>query len=215
MTTLQTKLATDTWVVASWDEFIQISEDPAYQKAKCYYHNGQMRIETMGVGPNHAKDHGIIFLAVSLFCIAKAIAVNALDNCSYRKTGVREAQPDISYYIGDRSQLAPTGSAVVNIDNVPPPDLAIEVADTSLADDLGSKRLLYEELEVAEYWVVDVQNAQIIAFAIIANNGSRRITQSEILRGLPISLLEEALRRSRNDNLSQVGAWLLAQFQQL
>ncbi|MFB2973920.1 Uma2 family endonuclease [Aerosakkonema sp. BLCC-F183] len=215
MTTLQTKLPTDTWVVASWDEFIQISENPAYQKAKCYYHNGQMRIETMGVGPNHAKDHGIIFLAVSLFCIAKAIAVNGLDNCSYRKTGVREAQPDISYYIGERSPLAPTGSAVVNLDNVPPPDLAIEIADTSLADDIGQKRLLYEELQVAEYWIVDVQNAQIIAFAILANNGSRRITQSEILLGLPISLLEEALRRSRNDNLSQVGAWLLAQFQQL
>ncbi|MFB2935668.1 Uma2 family endonuclease [Aerosakkonemataceae cyanobacterium BLCC-F154] len=212
---ITTKLLTDTWVVASWDEFIQTSKNPAYQKAKCYYHNGQMRIETMGVGPNHAKDHGIIFLAVSLFCIAKAIAVNGLDNCSYQKTGVREAQPDISYYVGERSHLAPTGSAIVNLDNVPPPDLAIEIADTSLADDLGQKRLLYEELEVAEYWVVDVQNAQIIAFAIIANNGSRRITRSEILPGLPISLLEEALQRSRNENQAQVGAWLLAQFQQL
>ncbi len=215
MTTLQTKLPTDTWVVATWDEFIQTSEDPAYKKAKCYYRNRQMRIETMGVGPNHAKDHGIIFLAVSLFCIAKGIAVNGLDNCSYRKPGVREAQPDISYYIGERSQLAPTGTAIANLDNVPPPDLAIEVADTSLADDLGAKRLLYEELQVAEYWVVNVQNAQIIAFAIIANNGSRRITQSEILPGLPISLLEEALRRSRDENQAQVGAWLLAQFQQL
>lgn len=212
---ITTKLQTDTWVVASWDEFIPTSENPAYQKAKCYYHNGKMRIETMGVGPNHAKDHGIIFLAVSLFCIAKAIAVNGLDNCSYQKTGVREAQPDISYYVGERSQLAPTGSTITNLDNVPPSDLAIEIADTSLADDLGQKRLLYEELEVAEYWVVDVQNAQIIAFSIIANNGSRRITRSEILPGLPISLLEEALRRSRDENQAQVGAWLLAQFQQL
>ncbi|MFB2894602.1 Uma2 family endonuclease [Aerosakkonemataceae cyanobacterium BLCC-F50] len=135
--------------------------------------------------------------------------------CSYQKTGVREAQPDISYYVGDRSQLAPTGSTVVNLDQFPPPDLAIEIADTSLADDLGKKRLLYEELEVSEYWVVDVQSAQIIAFAIIANNGSRRITRSEILPGLPISLLEEALQRSRDENQAQVGAWLLAQFQQL
>ena len=215
MTTLQTKLITDNWVVASWDEFIQISEDPAYQKAKCYYHNGQMKIETAPVSPDRASNHGLILFAIILYCTIKGIAINGLDRCSYRKTGVREAQPDISYYIGERSQLAPTGSAVVNLDNVPPPDLAIEIADTSLADDIGQKRLLYEELQVAEYWVVDVQNAQIIAFAIIANNGSRRITQSEILPRLPISLLEEALRRSRNDNLSQVGAWLLAQFQQL
>lgn len=215
MTTLQTKLPTDTWVVATWDEFIQTSEDPAYQKAKCYYRNGQMRIETTPVCPDHASNHGIILFAILLCCTIKAIAVNGLDNCSYRKPGVREAQPDISYYIGERSQLAPTGTAIANLDNVPPPDLAIEVADPSLADDLGAKRLLYEELQVAEYWVVDVQNAQIIAFAIIANNGSRRITQSEILPGLPISLLEEALRRSRDENQAQVGAWLLAQFQQL
>ena len=214
MTLLQTKLLTDTWVTATWDEFIQISEDPAYKKAKCYYRNGQMRFE-MGIGPNHAKDNTITIFAVNLFCTIKAIAVNGLDNCSYRKPGVREAQPDISYYIGERSQLAPTGTAIANLDNVPPPDLAIEVADTSLADDIGAKRLLYEELQVAEYWVVDVQNAQIIAFAIIANNGSRRITQSEILPGLSISLLEEALQRSRDENQAQVGAWLLAQFQQL
>jgi Uma2 family endonuclease len=212
---ITTKLPTDTWVVASWDEFIQTSENPAYKKAKCYYHNGQMRIETMGVGPNHASDNNVVTFAITLFCTIKAVALKGLINCSYQKTGVREAQPDISYYVGERSQLAPTGSAIVNLDNVPPPDLAIEIADTSLADDLGQKRLLYEELEVAEYWVVDVQNAQIIAFAIIANNGSRRITRSEILPGLPISLLEEALQRSREENQAQVGAWLLAQYQQL
>ncbi len=57
--------------------------------------------------------------------------------CSYRKPGVREAQPDVSYYLGERALLAPQGSSVVNLDQVPPPDLAIEIADTSLNDDLG------------------------------------------------------------------------------
>jgi hypothetical protein len=57
---------------------------------------------------------------------------------------------------------------------------------------------------------VDVQNAQIIAFAM-ANGGSKRITQSQILPGLTISLLNEALRRSRQVNQAQVGAWLLSQ----
>jgi hypothetical protein len=45
MSELQTKLPTDTWVVATWDEYIQTIENPAYEKAKGYYHNGQMRIE--------------------------------------------------------------------------------------------------------------------------------------------------------------------------
>ena len=74
--------------------------------------------------------------------------------------------------------------------------------------------MLYEELKVAEYWVVDVQKSQIIAFAIIADNGSRRIVRSEVLPGLTIALLEDAWRRSRTEDRAQVGAWLLAQFQQ-
>jgi hypothetical protein len=66
---------------------------------------------------------------------------------------------------------------------------------------------------VAEYWVVDVQNAQILAYAM-ADQGSKRIQVSLVLPGLAISVLEEALRRSRETDQSQVGNWLLTQFQQ-
>lgn len=137
MSELQTKLPTDTWVDYPWDGFIQEIEDPAYEKAKCYYHNGQLRIEMSPVGPNHSLDNGLIFILVNLFGIAKGIPLKLLINCSYRKPGVREAQPDASYYIKERVSLAPTGSYVANLDNNPPPDLAIEIADISLADDLG------------------------------------------------------------------------------
>ncbi|MEH2401599.1 hypothetical protein [Nostoc sp.] len=58
---------------------------------------------------------------------------------------------------------------------------------------------------------MDVQNAQIIAYAM-ADQGSKRIQESQVLPG--IAILEKALRRSREINLSQVGAWLLNQFQQ-
>ncbi|MEG3839398.1 Uma2 family endonuclease [Microcoleus sp. herbarium14] len=214
MSTLTTKLPTDTWVVATWEEFIAMADDPAYNKAKCYYRNGQMRIETMSVGPDHSRDNAIALFAINLFCTIKAISLNGLDNCSYRKTGVRECQPDVSYYIGERAQLAPRGTSIASLDVTPPPDLVIEVADSTLADDIGEKRLLYEELKVAEYWVVDVQKSEILAFAIISDNGSRRIVRSEVLPGLTIALLEEALRRSRTQDQAQVGAWLLAQFQQ-
>ena len=83
----------------------------------------------------------------------------------------------------------------------------------NLKDDLGTKRSLYEDLNVSEYWVVDVQNAQIIAYAI-ADQGSKRIRESQVLPGLAIAILEEALRRSREMNQSEVGSWLLRKFQQ-
>ncbi|MDY6806379.1 MAG: hypothetical protein SXA11_21585 [Cyanobacteriota bacterium] len=46
------------------------------------------------------------------------------------------------------------------------------------------------------------------------DGGSKRITESEVLPGLPMSLLEDALRRTREENYGQVLSWLLTQFQQ-
>jgi Uma2 family endonuclease len=209
----QTKIPTDTWVVATWNEYIQALENPVYERAKGYYHNGKMRLEMSPIGNDHASDHGIIIFAVYLFASIKGIPLNGKDNCSYRKTGFDEAQPDASFYIGENADVIPYGTSIINLDSYPPPTLVIEIANTSLADDKGEKRLLYEDLKISEYWIVDVQNVQVIAFAI-ENGGSRRITQSQVLPGLAISLLEEALRRTRQINQAQVGAWLLAQFQQ-
>lgn len=209
---LQPQLATNTWLPASWNQFLAAVADPAYAKAKAYYFDEQMRIETMGVGPDHAADNSIIHVAIVLFCALKSIPIKGLINCSYRKTGVREAQPDISYYLGKRASTAPQGSSIVNLDQSDPPDLAIEIADSSLNDDLGKKRLLYEDLNVAEYWVIDVENAQILAFQII-DNGSQRIRQSQVLGGLEIAVLQEALEQCRQMDDSQVVVWLMSQFQ--
>lgn len=211
MSTLHTQLLTDTWISATWEEYIQATENPDYQKAKFYYNQGKLRIEMPPLGHDHACDHTIITYAINLYAALKSIDLNGSDNCTYRKTGDRDAQPDLSYYIGETVDAIPYGTSIVNLDNYPPPTLVIEIANTSLADDKGEKRLLYEDLEVTEYWIVDVQNVQIIAFAI-ANGGSRRIRKSQVLPELEIALLEEALRRARQMNHSKVGAWLLEQF---
>ena len=212
MSDFQTQLVTDTWIAASWDEYLRTIEDSAYETAKGYYYQGHMRVEMLPVGHDHAEDDGTISLAVNLFGIARSIPLKILPNCSYRKMGVGECQPDVSYYIGDRAQLVPRGTAVIDLDRFPAPDLVIEVAATTLLDDIGTKRALYEELGVSEYWVLDVQNAQILAYAI-ADRGSKRIPASQVLSGLTIAVLEEALQRSRSTDQSQVGAWLLTQFQ--
>jgi len=212
MSNLQTQIATDAWVAVSWDEYIQIIENPAYEKAKGYYYNGRMRIEMPPVGNDHSQDYALVILAASNYAAIKGIPMNVKDNCIYRKTGYREAQPDVSYYVGDNAEAIPYGTYIINLDEFPAPNLVIEVANTSLADDKGEKRLLYEELGVNEYWIIDVKNVRVTAF-LIENQGSRRITQSQMLPGLDISMLEEAFRRSRQVNHSQVVSWLLSEFQ--
>jgi Uma2 family endonuclease len=206
-----TKIPTETWVPATWDEYLEICENPDYEKAKCYYHNGKVRIEMSPVGSDHARDHAIIIIAMGLYAALKGMPINGKDNCTYRKAGYQDSQPDVSYYIGKNAEVIPWGTSIINLDIYPPPDLVIEVAHNSLADDKGEKRLLYETLNVSEYWIVDVQNVQIIAFAV-ADQGSRRIRISQVFPGLEISILEAALLRSRQMNQSQVVSWLLTEF---
>lgn len=213
MSNLQIRPRTDTWIVASWDEYVRTIADPLHERAKGYYYKGHMRIELSPVSFDHGNDHVVIIFAVNLFTALKGIPATGLDTTTFRKTGVRECQPDVSYYLDDRAQAIPSGTRIVNLDQYPAPNLVIEIAKTSLLDDVGTKRALYEELGVSEYWVVDVQNAELLAYAIAAQ-GSKRIQVSQVLPALNIAVLEEALRCSRETNQSQVGAWLLTQFQQ-
>lgn len=212
MNTLVNKIPSDTWINASWDEYLQITENPDYEKAQFYYYQEKLRIEMSPLGNDHASDHSMINYGINIFVAVKGIDLNGKDNCTYRKIGYQEAQPDLSYYIGATVDAVPYGTGVIDLDQYPAPTLVIEIANTSLADDQGSKRLLYEDLGVEEYWIVDVKGLKIIAFKI-KNQGSSRIRRSQVLPGLEISLLEECLQRSRQNNHGKVGTWLLEQLQ--
>lgn len=211
MNLVKPPLKSNTWVVAPWDEYLQAIEDPAFNQAKGYYYQGQMRLEMLPVGSDHASGHALILFAVSLYATLKRIPVTAQDNCSYRKTGMQECQPDISYYVGEKAQAIPRGNNIVDLDKFPAPDVVIEIAKTSLLDDQGTKRLLYEDLNVGEYWIVDVGKSEVTAFAI-ANQGSYRIRESQLIQGLQMATLEEALKQAQVTDQTRVGTWLMQQF---
>jgi Uma2 family endonuclease len=207
-----THVPLDAWLSASWEDFVQVADNPTSAKLKSYYYNGRMRIEPISDGSDHSNDHALIIFAISLFATLRGLPLNAHDGCSYRKPRMQEFQPDASYYVGDNVDAIPWGTRVVDLNQYPIPDLVIEISDTSIADDKGEKRLQYEALGIPEYWIVDVQNLQIIPWAIAPDGSSRRIEVSQVLTGLPLTTLSEALRRSRQENQSVVGAWLMEQF---
>ena len=219
MVAIDKQAITDTWLTADWDEYIKNVEHSASKEAKGYYHNNKYRIEAAPISNEHSQDHCLIGNAVLLYATLKGIPLMGKNNCSYRQAGLREFQPDLSCYIGENANAIPWGVGIVNLNDYLAPDLVIEISNTSLSDDLGEKRLLYEEVQVAEYWVIDVKNVNIIAFAIpkgsrsvIADGGSRRITESRVLTGLKLEILPEALKRSRNTNHTEVASWLMQQF---
>jgi Uma2 family endonuclease len=211
MSQLQTPILTDTWVPMPWDNYAKLIEQPDYAKAKGYYYQEHARIEMLPISHDHAADDGAITLVVNLFCIVKQIPFKVLPNCSYQAAQT-ECQPDVSFYFRAQANAVPYNTSTINLDRYPAPDLVIEISKTTLLDDLGAKRSLYEAIGVAEYWVVNVGQGQVIAYAI-TQQGSYRIERSQVLPDLPISLLTETLQRSRQTDQSQIGTWLIRQFQ--
>ncbi|MGQ9870113.1 Uma2 family endonuclease [Leptodesmis sp.] len=205
------EMITDSWVRASWEEFLVQAERPEYEQARCYYDNGCMRIETMPVGSGHSQDNTVLAQTVSLYGTVKNIRIKGFTNGSFRKRGVRECQPDLAFYVGADFQIPPKTSQPVDVDQFGAPHLAIEIASTTLNDDLGRKRLLYERLGVQEYWVVDVDAGEVIAFEVF-DGGSRQIQESKVLPGLAIATIEEALKRSQTEDDGTLNRWLLETF---
>ncbi len=212
MQQLETRGITDRWIRGSWEEYLAAIKNFPENQGKSYYYNGYYRLEMTPIGFEHARDHHVVFLGVSLYAILKEIPFQGLPTCSYRKRGIREVQPDISCYLGEKANLIPNGTSIIDLNQYPPPDLVIEISKSTLNDDLGNKRLLYEELGVSEYWSVKVDDPQIFAFEII-DRGSKRIDISKVLPNLKLAVLESALQQARSKDQSQVGRWLISQFQ--
>jgi Uma2 family endonuclease len=101
----------------------------------------------------------------------------------------------------------------VDLDEYDLPTLVVEIAASSVNEDLGRKRLLYERVGIQEYWVVDVKARQITAFSI-ADGRSGEIQESRVLPGLAVALVEEALQRSQTQDDGEINRWLLQSFSQ-
>mgnify|MGYP006429341899 CR=1 FL=1 len=72
--------------------------------------------------------------------------------------------------------------------------MVIEIASTTLSDDLGKKRLLYERLGVGEYWVIDTNTTEVTALEMI-DGGSWEIRVSQVLPALSIAIAQQALEK--------------------
>ncbi|NJK51386.1 Uma2 family endonuclease [Candidatus Gracilibacteria bacterium] len=204
-------LLTDTWVKANWEDFIAYAEDDSYEHGRFYYDRDELRIEMTPLGSGHGQDNGTVYNVVTFFATLKQIRIKGFVNTSLRKVGIAEAQPDISFYIGSDFRFPPKNNSPIDINEFGAPALAIEIAATSLNDDLNRKKLLYEQIGIQEYWVVDVKASDVIAFEISQGN-SRDIQESRVLPGLELVIVEEALRRSQTEDDGQINRWLIQIF---
>lgn len=209
---LTANLTTDVWVKATWEEYLAVANDPRYEKGRFYYHQGYMRVEMSPAGPRHGHQNSIVPFVVVLFATLKNIPVVQFINTSFRKEGLDEFQPDLAYYIGSDLNIPPDDSnSPVNLDEYDLPTLIVEIGASSVSDDLGWKRLMYEQVGVREYWVNNANTRDIIAFSIVAGR-SGRIQESQVLPGLELAIVKEALTRSESQEDGEINRWLIQIF---
>lgn len=207
---LQT-IPTDTWIKAAWKDFVTFADDPTLVSGKFYYDQGCMRIEMSPLGSARGQDNSILSTVIVLYAAINNIPIKELTNTSFRKARIREAQPDIAFYIGKHLRFPPRNHAPINLDELDPPTLVVEVAASSIEDDTDRKQALYQRMGVQEYWVVDVNAGKVIA-SILSPTASYSIYESQVLPGLKIKLVEEALKRSQTEDDGAISRWLLGLF---
>ena len=132
------------------------------------------------------------------------------------KPKIQAAAPDLVLYIGEGvPQWQPGEPRRINLAQWRVPDLVGEVSDTTLADDLDEKKQLYAELKIPEYWVINVQGRQVIAFRLQENGKYQQCSHSVALTDLPITTLEQTLERLSGGTNISAAVWFSQQIANL
>lgn len=100
----------------------------------------------------HAAARRAILRALETVLAGRADGLAAVDECSVSLSSVNMPEPDIVL------TTEPTGDGPIPRASV---RLIVEVADTTLASDLGRKAMLYARHGIAEYWVVDLSGRTV------------------------------------------------------
>lgn len=128
----------------------------------------------------------------------------------------RAASPDIVLYIGEEIPQGQEGEfRRIDLNQWRVPDLVGEVSDTTLATDLDEKKQLYSDLEIPEYWVIDVLGKRVLAFRLQPDKRYQQVAQSIALEGLPIALLEQTLEHLSTGTNISAASWFAQQITNL
>lgn len=211
----QTALAHDIpqWQPATWDDYLRYRDDPTPERVRLFF-NGKYLLVVMGLeGINHARVSDLFTLLFFIwFSRKQEQTADSLGRCLLEKPKTRAGAPDLVLYIGEGSLQWQEGEPRrINLNQWRVPDLVGEIADTTLATDLDEKKKLYADLEIPEYWVIDVQGRRVIAFRLQEDGRYQQCVESVALQGLPIALLEQTLQRlSEGTNISAANGFAQA-----
>jgi Uma2 family endonuclease len=131
------------------DEFLLLDREGAFGDRRTELFEG----EVYYMSPKHRPHaRAVTELVVALARALEGSELSVLSDISVRLSDHDVPEPDIA--VTD----APEGDGILPLESV---KLLIEVADSTLAQDMGLKAALYAGAGVPEYWVVDVNGRTI------------------------------------------------------
>ncbi len=197
------------WKSANWEDYLNYRDAPDGNEFKLFFDINKLLIEMGKEGINHASITRL-FSMLFAFWFSRFSEQDASDlgGCLIEKPQVKAAAPDIVLYIGENAPQWKEGeSRYINLNQWRVPDLVGEVGDTTIATDLDEKKRIYAALGIPEYWVIDVIGKRVFAFRLQNTGDYQQCSQSIALEGLPISLLEETLKRLEGGTNISAANW--------
>jgi Uma2 family endonuclease len=161
----------------SWDYYTQtlLELDRTGQHARVTYDRGRMEIMTVG------RRHEIIKKAIGRLLEAYAdesgIGIEGVGNVTCRRADLdRGLEPDECYYV---TSVYRGSDDLLDLENNPPPDLAIEV---EVSSGIGTRRGIYAEIGVPELWRYD--GVHVIVMALDSARSYQPIARSRFFPNL-------------------------------
>lgn len=193
------------WVLATWEDYLAYRDAPTTdQRVRLFFNGTHLFIDMGKEGINHAKVSDLLTLLFYVwFSRFTDKSAESLGRCLLEKANQGAACPDLVLYRGQEIPQWQAGEQrKIDLDQWRVPDLVGEISDTTLASDLDEKKHLYADLQIPEYWVIDVRVGRVFAFRLV-NGSYEEIRESVALSGLQIALLEQTLERlSQGTNIS-------------
>ena len=218
-TGIQTAIATPfpQWQPANWEDYLAYRDAPTLERVRLFFYQGQMLIDMGSEEVNHARINELFTMLFGFwFSRFAEQTADSLGGCLLEKPNNQAASPDLVLYIGGGvPQWQPKEPRRIDLTQWRVPDLVGEVSDTTLADDLDEKKKLYAELRIPEYWVINVQGRQVIAFRLQDNGQYQQCSYSAALAGLPIDLLEQTVERLGGETNISAALWFAQQIANL
>ena len=198
---------------ATWQDYVALRDSDAIDWQKIAFDQGWLWVDMGTEGPNHASFSDLLTAVFFMWAfLYPEPPLQSYGRCLIERPETQACAPDLVLYKGDAiPRWQPGEPRRIVSPRHRLPDLVGEIADTTLSLDLDEQKQLYARLQIAEYWVVDVKGQRLFAFALNESGGYQPIQTSQVLPGLEITLIEQAVERLATETNTAAANWLMQQ----